>query len=49
MDMVDGVLMGKEFWDMIGGPQAYEEVLGIYQEVGRDKGPNMLDQLSLGY
>ena len=49
MDMVDGVLMGKEFWDLVGGPQAYEEVLGIYQEVGREKGPNMLDQLALDY
>lgn len=49
MDMVDGVLIGKEFWDLIGGPQTYEEVLGIYQEVGREKGPHMLDQLALGY
>ena len=49
MDMVDGVLMGKEFWDIIGGQGTYEEVLGIYQEVGREKGSNMLNQLALGY
>jgi hypothetical protein len=32
-----------------GGPGIYEEVLGIYQEVGKEKWPDMLDQLALGY
>jgi hypothetical protein len=27
----------------------YEENLSIYQEVGKEKGPDMLDQLALGY
>ena len=49
MDMAEGVLIGKEFWDLVGGAGAYEEVLAIYQEVGREKGPGMLDQLALGY
>lgn len=49
MDLNSEVLIGKEFWEMVGGKGTYDEVLGIYQEVGREKGPGMLDQLSLGY
>ena len=49
MDIKNEVLIGKEFWDMVGGPGTYEEVLEIYQEVGREKGPDMIDQLALGY
>ena len=49
LDLEDEVLIGKEFWDLVGGEGTYEEVLGIYQEVGREKGPDMLDQLALGY
>ncbi len=49
MDLEDEVLIGKEFWDLVGGEGTYEEVLEIYQEVGREKGPDMLDQLALGY
>ncbi|MEK7137717.1 MAG: TdeIII family type II restriction endonuclease [Patescibacteria group bacterium] len=49
MDVENEVLIGKEFWDLVGGPGTYEEVLGIYQEVGREKGPDMLDQLAMGY
>jgi hypothetical protein len=30
------VLMGKKFWDLIGGPGTYEEVLGLYRQVGRE-------------
>ncbi|MEK7637219.1 MAG: TdeIII family type II restriction endonuclease [Patescibacteria group bacterium] len=49
MDLASEVLVGKEFWDLIGGKGTYEEVLSIYQEVGKEKGPDMLDQLALGY
>lgn len=49
MDMNNQVLIGKEFWDLVGGPGTYEEVLEIYREAGRDKGPDMLDQLALDY
>jgi hypothetical protein len=34
---------------MVGGKGTYEELLSIYQEVGKEKGPDMLDQLVLGY
>jgi len=49
MDLENEVLIGKEFWDIVGGKGTYEEVLSIYQEVGKEKGPDMLDQLALGY
>ena len=49
MDLENEVLLGKEFWDLIGGEGTYEAILEIYQEVGREKGPDMLDQLALGY
>lgn len=45
----DAVLIGHEFWDVIGGPTAYAELLGIYQEVGREKGKYMLDALAFGF
>lgn len=49
MDLNSQVLIGKEFWDLVGGAGSYEEVLGIYQEVGKVKGPDMIDQLALNY
>lgn len=49
MDLAGEVLIGKEFWDLVGGKGTYEEVLSVYQEVGEGKGPDMLDQLALGY
>jgi hypothetical protein len=33
MDMEKEVLMGEEFWNRIGGPKAYEELLKIIAEV----------------
>ena len=49
MDLDNEVLLGKQFWDLVGGNGTYEEILEIYKDVGRDKGPDMLDQLALGY
>ncbi|WP_445176779.1 TdeIII family type II restriction endonuclease [Microcoleus sp.] len=43
------VIMGDEFWNIIGGETAYEELLDIYQEVGRQKGKHMLDALTFGF
>lgn len=43
------VLIGHEFWELIGGPTAYEELLEIYQEVGRVKGKYMMDALAFGF
>lgn len=49
LDFNNQVLIGKEFWEFVGGPDTFEEVLSIYREVGREKGPDMIDQLALGY
>jgi hypothetical protein len=49
LDFDDMVLIGSEFWDYVGGKGTYGEVLDIYREVGREKGPDLVDQLALGY
>ena len=49
MDVENQILIGKEFWDLVGGEGTYEEVLEIYREVGRKKGPDLIDQLALNY
>lgn len=40
------VVIGHEFWELIGGANTYEELLAIYQEVGREKAQVILDSLS---
>jgi hypothetical protein len=42
-DMINDkcVLIGKEFWDLIGGAGAYEELLKIFEEVGREYRPHI--------
>lgn len=32
----EDLLVGKEFWDFIGGKDAYEELLSVFQEVGEE-------------
>lgn len=32
----DVVLIGKEYWDTLGGPGTYETVLGIAKEIGKE-------------
>jgi len=49
MPFADAVLIGHEFWDIIGGPSAYAELLDVYQEVGRERGKYMLDALAFGF
>lgn len=43
------VVTGDEFWNIVGGPTVYEELLEIYQEVGHDKSKYMLDALAFGF
>lgn len=43
------VVIGHEFWDIVGGIGVYEELLEIYQEVGHDKSKYMLDALAFGF
>lgn len=49
MDLNNQVLIGKEFWELVGGVGTYSEVLEIYRKVGKEKGPDMIDKLALGY
>lgn len=43
------VTIGQEFWTMVGGTTAYEELLEIYLEVGQEKSKFILDTLALGF
>ena len=49
LDMHHQVLLGADFWTLIGGEGTYEELLEIYQEVGREKGKAMIDALAFGF
>ena len=39
------MLLGAEFWDFLGGPGTYEEVLQVYLEVGRENTSALLEAL----
>jgi len=43
------VLIGHEFWDIVGGPTTYQELLSIYREVGREKAKYIIDSLAFGF
>ncbi|MBD2578522.1 TdeIII family type II restriction endonuclease [Oscillatoria sp. FACHB-1406] len=45
----DAVVIGHEFWEIVGGETAYAELLEIYQEVGYEKSKYMLDALAFGF
>ncbi|RUT07966.1 hypothetical protein DSM106972_022260 [Dulcicalothrix desertica PCC 7102] len=45
----EAVIIGDEFWNIVGGTGAYEELLEIYLEVGQDKSKYMLDALAFGF
>jgi hypothetical protein len=45
----EAVIIGHEFWDIIGGEGTYEEVLDIYNEVGQDKRAYIIDSLANGF
>jgi hypothetical protein len=49
LDFSNQVVIGREFWDLVGGKGTYEQLLEIYREVGKEKGPDMIDQLALNY
>ena len=43
---VDGqVLLGSSFWDMVGGPGTYDEVLDIFKEIGNENRAALLNIL----
>ena len=49
MPFDQAVLLGREFWEIVGGPNTYQELLEVYQEVGREKGKDMIDTLGFGF
>lgn len=49
MPFDEGVVIGHEFWQIVGGATAYEELLSIYEEVGRAKSKYMIDALAFGF
>ena len=49
MPFDDSVLIGDEFWNIVGGPTAYEELLEIYQVVGRAKRKYIVEALAFGF
>ncbi|MEK7729516.1 MAG: TdeIII family type II restriction endonuclease [candidate division KSB1 bacterium] len=49
MPFDQAVLLGREFWEVVGGPNIYEELLEIYQEVGREKGKGIIDALGFDF
>lgn len=42
LDVKNHVMIGKNLWDYIGGDGAYEELLQIYEKVGRDTGQQLI-------
>lgn len=49
MPFDQAVVIGQEFWTIVGGPSAYHELLEIYQEVGQAKIKYILDTLAFGF
>lgn len=49
MPFDDALLIGHEFWDIVGGKTTYSELLSIYQEVGHDKAKYIIDSLAFGF
>ena len=49
LNMEHEVLLGPEFWTLVGGEGAYEELLAIYREVGNALGKAMVDALAFGF
>jgi len=47
LDMTNQVLIGKEFWDFVGGEGTYDEVLAIYREVGEEMRPEVTQRFGL--
>ena len=49
MPFNDAVIIGNDFWNIIGGETAYNELLEIYLQVGSEKSKHMLDTLAFGF
>ena len=47
-DLDKEVLIGKEFWDFLGGENTYEEIMDIFRLVGEKKGKEITRRLIKG-
>ncbi|MCW3137091.1 hypothetical protein DRN80_05625 [Methanosarcinales archaeon] len=47
-DLNNEILVGKEFWDFLGGENTYEEILRIFKSVGEAKGKEITRRLIKG-
>lgn len=45
LDLQNEVLLGREFWDFLGGEGTYKELLEIYREVGQENRQAMIEAL----
>ena len=44
LDVKNHVMIGKSLWDYLGGNGAYEELLQIYEKVGKDTGQQLIQR-----
>ena len=50
LDMDNQVLLQEEFWDVVmGGTGSFRELLEVYKEVGKEKGPQILKRLGYDF
>jgi|FLYL01.1.fsa_nt_gi hypothetical protein len=47
LDIDEQVLLGRAFWDMVGGPGTYQELLSIYREIGEEVRPEVIRRFGL--
>jgi hypothetical protein len=47
--MEEEILLGADFWMLVGGEGTYKELLDIYRGAGRHKGKMMVDALAFGF
>ena len=49
LDIENQLLLGEEFWAYIGGKNTFDQLLEIYQEVGREMGKAIIDGLAFNF
>lgn len=45
LDMKNHVLLGRPFWNLLGGKGAYEDVVRVFQKVGREGGTRAIEDV----
>lgn len=47
-DLNHEVLIGSEFWDFVGGPGTYKDLLNLFRKFGKDRGKEITKRLITG-